>query len=198
MSPTLLLESLGAALRIKPVEEPVEKPLLAALAKLDIEPLNMKAVNTYKKFKLEKEFEILQQELRRRGWRPHIHGSQYAPLVREHLSKRGWTDADKYAFLCYDHPTIADPAGMATSYPTCIAMGWHRHAVSGAEKLGADVPEYVTRKAEAIKNEVPNVRMEVDGLESTTEQYDPFLVVKLGEEEYYVEVWGTDDRDFIR
>lgn len=187
MSPTSLLEHIGLISPVQP--KPEAKPLLAALQKLEIEPLNQTAVNTYKKYKLEKEWELLQQKLQRAGWYHHVSFGGYTGIVRSQLGST-WTDDDKYAYLAFSG---------GDRYPTCFAMGWHRSQVSLSDlAVNSDVPEYVTRKAEAIRNEVPTATLEVDKLEDRQTAYDPFLVVKLGDEEYYVEVWNADERDFIR
>lgn len=58
------------------------------------------------------------------------------------------------------------------------------------------VPEYIANKAAQILDKSPEAVLEVDALESKVRPYDPFLIVKQGEEEYYVEVWGDDEREF--
>jgi hypothetical protein len=42
------------------------------------------------------------------------------------------------------------------------------------------------------------VVFETDTLTGLKQAYDPFLIVKRGEEEYYIEVWGDDDHKFQR
>lgn len=176
-----------------------DPPLLAALRKLDIEPLNKEAVEKYKTYKLDKEWKNLLAGLSKDGWykdgwykdewyKDEDGYPDYEDAVRMCMDRHGFTSNDKYAYL-----------RKPQRYPHCYAMGWHRHQMS-VTGLAAEVgaPEYVTRKAAAIKDEVPGVVLETDSLESREQQYDPFLVVKLGDEEYYVEVWGHDEREFVR
>lgn len=54
------------------------------------------------------------------------------------------------------------------------------------KKYGEPIPEFVLRKAVQLKETLPEVELFIEQLE---EQKDPFLFVKLGEEEFYIEVW---------
>lgn len=52
------------------------------------------------------------------------------------------------------------------------------------------VPEFVLRKAVQIKEACPTALIYVDALKVNTRPFpDPFLVVKLGNEKYWVDVW---------
>jgi hypothetical protein len=55
------------------------------------------------------------------------------------------------------------------------------------EKYAEPIPEFALSKAIEIKEACPDVQIFVDGL--SVKRSDPFLVVKLGEESYHVEVW---------
>lgn len=58
-------------------------------------------------------------------------------------------------------------------------------------KFASDVPAFVLRKAIQIKLAAPECKLFVETLANHP---DPFLVVKQGNEEYYVEVW--DEKEF--
>jgi len=47
-----------------------------------------------------------------------------------------------------------------------------------------------------VKDEVPEATFAVDELQSHKGVWDPFLIVTCGTEEFYIEVWGTDDLNF--
>lgn len=112
-------------------------------------------------------------------------------------------------------PSVADPAGIFrplvvfcrecnicqrlplqySPLPVYVALRWHMKAYEEVEK---SVPDFVRRKAEQIKVVAPDAVLKVDGLESETRNYDPFLVVELEGQVAYVEVWGEDDKELNR
>lgn len=51
------------------------------------------------------------------------------------------------------------------------------------------VPEFVLRKALQIKDELPNATFAVDELSQRAPDPDPFLIVSLAKERFYIEVW---------
>lgn len=62
------------------------------------------------------------------------------------------------------------------------------------DKYDGNVPVEALSKALAIKNALPDVEVYVDRLIETTEKIerpdrDPFLMVKLGNERYWIDVW---------
>lgn len=61
------------------------------------------------------------------------------------------------------------------------------------------IPEFVLAKAIQVKKELPDVRLSIDQLYSTTEEFpvrdrDPFLVAMFNDETFYVDVW--DEREY--
>jgi len=55
------------------------------------------------------------------------------------------------------------------------------------------IPEFVLNKAVQIAEKLPKAQFVIEDLrvrqETRTRNFDPFLIVSLGEEQYYVEVW---------
>ena len=63
------------------------------------------------------------------------------------------------------------------------------------DKFTGVVPDFALRKAIMIKEAMPEAQFFVDVLKVNTKRIpDPFLVVKLGTEKYWVEVW--DETEF--
>lgn len=169
---------------LAPSRPPTTK-LQAALADLDIEMLDSARVADYKKTLLDETWKKMLLTLP--SWKESpsdTHNRDYVAEARHHLGKR-WTDADRFIYM----------RSYEQGQPTCFAMGWHRYEAS---EVASSIPGFVTRKIDQIKGEVPGVTFEVDRLESNQTGYDPFLVVKKGKEEYYVEVWGDEDHKFPR
>lgn len=166
-------------------EQPTN-PLAAALKELDIVPFDPAAVKEYKASKLNSSFQKYEQSYAVSGrWKPtnYSHYGDYVNSVRQCLGPK-WTDNDMYRYL-------VDITG--NQRPICLAMGWHRLSIASPD---VHVPEYISRKASQISAKVPGAVMEVDQLETDSRTWDPFLVVKFGEEEYYIECW--DEEDFER
>jgi hypothetical protein len=152
------------------------QPLAAALIKLDIEPFNAVTVRDYKQAKRDQLVASESQRLADCGWSTDIGGADnYGDDVRNDLGPR-WKDDDCYLFRCRDFRS-----------PLCFAYGWHRDIFAFAP--ASLVPAYVQRKAMQIAHEVPGVIFQTDTLESRSASYDPFLIAKLGSEEYYFECW---------
>jgi len=62
------------------------------------------------------------------------------------------------------------------------------------EKYTKTVPEFALRKAIQIKQACPSANVSIEELtvqriQPVRKNYDPFLVVSLGREKYYIEVW---------
>lgn len=112
-------------------------PLRRALAKLDIQPLDMRAVKQYQ-FDLRREAEARQFE--------------------EQLRTRGPENIFAYA-------------------------SWNDTKI---ERYREPIPEFVLNKAVQLKRECPEVTFTVEHLD---ENPDPFLIAKLKDEKFYIEVW---------
>lgn len=79
-----------------------------------------------------------------------------------------------------------------------VTISWKLMPIRGYTKA---VPEFVLRKAVQLKEACPTVELFVDELQTKTtyataprRDYDPFLVAKLGEEVFWIEVW--DEKKF--
>jgi hypothetical protein len=163
----------------------VSKPLAEALEKLEIPPMNPDAVKLHKRHKLETAWKTLRSLMEAEGWTDlfHMEDQIYMSVVRHDLGPV-WTDDDLY--LCMRR-------GNWPTFPRCIAMGWHKHGIAFAHP-----PFHIQRKMAQISSEVPGVTFAADVLESDSTTYDPFLIARYQGEEYYIEVWGDDDREFPR
>jgi hypothetical protein len=175
-------------------------PLARLLAELDIQPFDTKSVEHYKAEKKEKTFLSILTTMPGSGSWQEIHTSTSRRFVS---------------------PSITDPAGLLLTeevemdaqarqqgwdlrffhdrcrltVPHAIFLRWRRMSIAEAVAT-IGVPEYIANKAAQILDKSPEAVLEVDALESKVRPYDPFLIVKQGEEEYYVEVWGDDEREF--
>ena len=70
-------------------------------------------------------------------------------------------------------------------------ISWKTFNISAYKKT---IPEFALRKAIQVKQACPAVEIMIDELivkktQPIRKDFDPFLVVKLGEEKYYIEVW---------
>lgn len=79
---------------------------------------------------------------------------------------------------------------------TRTTRSWGRTSLAGYNRT---VPEFALSKALQIKTAIPAVEIVVDYLQESTERIerrmpDPFLLVTLGRETYYIDVW--DERDY--
>jgi hypothetical protein len=82
-------------------------------------------------------------------------------------------------------------AAVRSSYVT-VTSRWSLVPIAKYTQI---VPEFVLRKAVQIKEACPEVTIYVDALKVNTKRIpDPFLVVSLGKEKYWVEVW--DEAEF--
>jgi hypothetical protein len=75
---------------------------------------------------------------------------------------------------------------------THVHAAWHEMPLKGYE---GDVPPFALSRALDIKNRVPAAEFEVDELR-VDKRYDPFLVVRHGKEQFYIDVW--EEADFER
>ena len=76
-----------------------------------------------------------------------------------------------------------DPGYMRTHI---IDVSWRRIALN---KCTEEVPLFALRKAVQVKKALPEVILEVDELIEEKKLIDPFLVARLEDETYYLEVW---------
>jgi hypothetical protein len=81
------------------------------------------------------------------------------------------------------------PGGLIGSF---VHAHWRRLKLG---KYRGQVPLFALSKAVEIKQQLPKAEFYVEEL-VVDKQYDPFLVVRCGREEFYVDVW--DERDFER
>lgn len=184
--------------RHKPAET---APLASLLNDLNLEPFDTASVEHYK------------QEKKEATFRAVLPQGEY-DWVQRTRSKVG------FAYTPTPGPSIADPLGIAsdeffflrsamdggwdlrfyyddtmTHIPVAVLLRWRRMSLAEAVAT-IGVPDYVANKAAQILDRSPDAVIEVDSLESQAHNFDPFLVVKLGSEEFYVEVWGADEREF--
>lgn len=152
----------------------VPGPLGQALHDIDISPFSSPEVAEYKNDLRDKISEE-QSALRMEGQRKY-EKNEYsvfwglARLLR--LSKR--------------EPVNPNEAPFYSMYPDRVEVKWR--TVSLAE-YKAPIPEFVLRKALAIKAACPGVAFHIEELRIDHIPADPFLVVSLDHERYYVEVW---------
>jgi len=166
-----------------PQTKPTATPLRDALERLEITPFDPERVDAYKLRAFDKAWTNYVSDLHAKGWTQRHHLNDYIMYRDEVLRALGktWTMNDRYLFMRHAYD----------AFPYCFCMGWHRHSVDGL-----DIPEFVRRKMAQISSEIPGVGFAADVLETDKRPYDPFLIVKLEGEEYYIEVWGSEDHEF--
>lgn len=191
----------GLLERLRPAPAKEVLPLAAALERLDITPFARESVERYKAAKLEDAFlKVLPQTsagmpINWMRYEGDLTASTFVDpygvmkaLVEQH---KGWEVRFYYA---------SNPRLRRMSYLICAK--WNRKEMSAADlanaSLNSSIPEYVLRKAEQVKAEIPGVIVETDTLETNVRDCDPFLIVRHEQEEYYIEVWGGDEREFAR
>lgn len=185
--------------RFRPAAAAPNLPLAAALAELDIEPFKKEDVDRYKAEKHEAAF---------RAVLPKNYHGHYEIQWLEYKGTVAVSAADPARAI---EVLRMKHEGWETRiffnqqfYRMChmVHVRWHRYPLNAAAltlaAVNHTIPEYVTRKAEQIAASVPGVVIEEDRLETKDVDLDPFLVVRLGDEEYYVEVWGAEEREFKR
>jgi hypothetical protein len=203
-------------------------PLAAALRELDIEPFEASAVEQYKKVKKEATFPaaLIQPSCAccKANWLENAMATELArQFLKDHAFNPRKPMPTHFTFSVAD-PTGLGLAGLTCEEanlvlyaghngwdmrfyqdgngrvpPQIVFLRWRRMSLVDAMCSPAtEPPGYVAHKADQIREKVPDAKVEVEVLESRTHPYDPFLVVSLGEEEYYVEVWGGEEREFSR
>lgn len=181
--------------------KPAAAPLASLLADLNIEPFDAASVEQYKKEKKEKTFRAILPKNSGQDWRQHHVTYTYSPSIADPEGILALRTLDEIPFLReaqangWDLRFYQESLGRAV--PIAVWLRWHRMSIADAVVAGG-VPDYVAHKANQILEKAPAAVLEVDALQSKTQSYDPFLVVTLGSEQYYVEVWGDDDKEFQR
>ena len=82
----------------------------------------------------------------------------------------------------------AERIGMQVQFGrrTVIEVSWRRILLSACKE---EVPLFALRKAVQVKKACPEAILEVDELIEEKKLIDPFLVARLDDETYYLEVW---------
>jgi hypothetical protein len=183
----------------KPVEP--SRPLARALADLEIQPFDERSVETYKTAKKNLVFDEKLATMNR------ARHEQYAGQWYEERYGVAWSLTSAAATIEEDGMrTNAHQSGWDVrfyrdawrlSVPMAYFVRWRRMCLDEA-RMSVGVPEFVERKIAQVVEKVPGAVVEVDGLESQSVFYDPFLVVSFAGEEYYIEVWGDDEKSFQR
>jgi len=172
------------------------KPLADALRKLDIVPFDPQTVNAYKQEKME---QICTRRTRGmvqftpEAWDAFA-GEVYASaitLFKQSGRKLGDCVNTMLRFFSYQIPTFIPADSRVYLPPFAMILVWD--LVEHVE-VPAEMPLHVEYKARQIAESVPGAIFETETLRDQSRQYDPFLVVRLGDERYYIEVW--DERDF--
>lgn len=173
--------------------------LLFTLRKLEMEPLSMRGVAEYK----------------RKQARPGMWSGTRNQIIRVVFTTTGLV-----GLLISLAKVIA---GSVTAQPIAFAFGvcmvfagiatfvwsdevgagrritkkWVRHSILEYSKLG-NIPEFALIRAVALKETLPDSKLFVDHLYEEREELiptrDPFLVVELGDETYYIDVW--DEKEY--
>lgn len=184
--------------RHKPAET---APLASLLNDLNLEPFDATSVEHYKQEKKEATFRAVlpQGNYEWVQQTRHLRGFAYTPGPSP--SDPSWVASDEAAWLRlaviggYDLRFYYEKYGH--HIPVAVLLRWRRMSLAEAVAT-IGVPDYVANKAAQILDKSPDAVIEVDSLESQAHAFDPFLVVKRGSEEFYVEVWGADEREFQR
>lgn len=174
--------------------------LLFALRKLEIEPLSTRSVEAYKSIKSKPGM-----------WNGHRLGYIWmvvaACLFGISRYFGHFTDFNQLIFPNFA-VWIAAVLGVISSIVALTARfdsdyrgkrttySWRQHEISS---YAGTIPEFVLHKAIQIKREVPDAALFVEQLYEQEERHiipnrDPFLVAKLGDECYYIEVW--DEKEY--
>jgi hypothetical protein len=172
-------------------------PLADALRKLDITPFDPDSVRSYKRKKME---QICQRKTRGlvqftpEPWDTFAGEVYISAIALARESGRSYGDRDNtmLRFFSYRVPTFT-LADSRIEYlpPYAVMLVWD---LVEHPDVPTEMPPYVERKAKQIADAIPGVTFETETLRDQSRNYDPFLVVRLGDERYYVEVW--DEHDF--
>lgn len=166
-----------------------DRPLLRALAKLSIDPLDQRTVNRYR-----------DRKIWQMGWLGAFEGP-FSYFFIGLLSFVG-------AFFCaVVLPEIAAENHIAWGtaahlLPIGVVLGALLGAAIGKVTTGNSfewdgvpireyrlpIPEFAIRKAIAVSRALPSAQLYVESIRQKP-MADPFLVAVLGRERYYIEVW---------
>jgi hypothetical protein len=96
--------------------------------------------------------------------------------------------------------TVASVVNACGRWGTRVKRQWKRATVAEYSRIG-NIPEFALVKAVAVQKALSNAELSVDRLYESYEKnswphMDPFLIAKLGDEEYYLDVW--DEREYER
>jgi hypothetical protein len=187
-------------------------PLASLLHELDIQPFDRESVELYKQEKKEKTFAEVLARLDPTGffdWHESVMIQRLALDGRGKIMAPNASIADPSPEYDLQADILSDAADEGwdvrfyhdrnrDSLPVAVQLRWRRIEIAEAiATIG--IPEFVFHKTYPIMDRAPvGTTMEVDALESKSAFYDPFLIVRLGEEEYYIEVWGDDEKQFQR
>lgn len=165
-------------------EIPVQdtRPLAQALTELGIQPFTRETVTAYKK-------EMLQEVTKLHEFAEKFGRSGYE---FEELRKWGMrfdiNDAENFCIRFWRNSFYP---------PLCTVAWWERtlaykrpimYLFGGEDKLNT-IPDFAQSKASEIKDRVPDAEFYTESLQDTKYHYDPFLIVRFGDEEYYIEAW---------
>ncbi|HEX8926463.1 MAG TPA: hypothetical protein VF786_11750 [Terriglobales bacterium] len=171
-------------------------PLADALRELDILPFDPQSVVAYKQEKMEQVCARRTRGMVQFTPEPwdSFAGEVYMSameLVKRNGRKYGDRENTMLRFYTYQIPTYV-PADSRVFLPPFAAMlVWD---LVEYPSVPTELPPHIDRKAKQISETVPGAIFETETLRDHSHQYDPFLVVRLGDERYYIEVW--DEHDF--
>lgn len=212
MGSMTLLDLLSRTRSVKPW-----LPLASALDELDIQPFNPTSVEMYKAAKKNLVFEHYAEELTEQqiGTYGNLHPLRWE-MMRERPEKNSFASRSTHTntvatgyIVGHEEEAIRRSGqvqgwdvrfyyeAQRQSMPQAKFLRWRRMYLNEA-RMSAGVPEFVDRKIAQVVDKIPEATIQVDTLESKTEFYDPFLLVSFQREEYYIEVWGDDEREFQR
>jgi hypothetical protein len=165
--------------------EPKE-PLLTALAKLHVIPFTAKSVAEYKLNKLIEVAKTNPPKMLKYARKAGI-----MRLAKGLLSKPTLLGLEEVVNLSVV-AQWTNPYGNTTDGTARIRRPfyWNRVSLTDYELAGGELPDGVGKTVARITKDVPDAEFAVDTLRSGKEEvFDPFLVVKRGEEEFTIAVW---------
>jgi hypothetical protein len=173
-------------------------PLADALRALDIVPFDPQSVLAYKREKMERMCERMTRamvQFKPEAWDAFAGEVYAAAITLFKLAGRQTGDQENtlLRFYSYKIPTYVPADSRVFLPPLAMMLVWD---LVEYPSVPANMPFHVERKAQQIAEAVPGATFETETLRDHSHHYDPFLVVRLGSERYYVEVW--DESDFER
>lgn len=151
--------------------------LANALAELDIHPFSIASVERYKKY-MEK---TVEEKVNRK-----YHAVCEALMAKisklRSVRKRNQAQEDRLDSLQDQLSNIEDGESNIEEF----IVEWDMDSLEHYEE---EVPTFVLNKALQIKEKIPSAKFVIDSLQVNAVDKDPFLVVFLDKERYYIEVW---------